>query len=149
MRLPIALALGWPDRTAGSSAAVDWTAAHTWELRPLDEAAFPGVRLAKAAGRAGCCRPAIYNAANEECVAAFVAGTLPFLGILVYLISNHQGMAERNVKQAESQKAAFDQYVKETAGGSATEIAKAKELLDAGTISQAEFDAIKAKAVSS
>jgi 1-deoxy-D-xylulose-5-phosphate reductoisomerase len=82
MRLPIALALGWPDRVSDAAAAVDWTAAHTWELRPLDEAAFPAVRLAKDAGRAGRCRPAIYNAANEECVAAFVAGTLPFLGIV-------------------------------------------------------------------
>jgi len=82
MRLPIALALGWPDRVSDAAAAVDWTAAHTWELRPLDEGAFPAVRLAKEAGRMGRCRPAIYNAANEECVAAFVAGTLPFLGIV-------------------------------------------------------------------
>jgi 1-deoxy-D-xylulose-5-phosphate reductoisomerase len=82
MRLPISLALGWPDRISDSSAAVDWTSAHTWELSPLDDEAFPAVRLAKAAGRAGRCRPAIYNAANEECVAAFVAGTLPFLGIV-------------------------------------------------------------------
>ncbi|MFD0787760.1 1-deoxy-D-xylulose-5-phosphate reductoisomerase, partial [Micromonospora azadirachtae] len=43
---------------------------------------FPAVALAKAAGQAGCCRPAVYNAANEECVAAFVAGRLPFLGIV-------------------------------------------------------------------
>jgi hypothetical protein len=73
---------------------------------------------------------------------------LPFLGVLIYLISQHEGMAERSVKEAKTQQAAFDQYVREAAGGSAAEIAKAKELLDAGTISQAEFDAIKAKAVS-
>jgi hypothetical protein len=73
---------------------------------------------------------------------------LPFLGVLVYLIAQHDGMRERNVKQAQEQRAAFDQYVRETAGGSAAEIARAKELLDAGTITQAEFDAIKAKAVS-
>ena len=73
---------------------------------------------------------------------------LPFLGVLIYLISQHEGMRERSVKVAETQRAAFDQYVREAAGGSAAEIAKAKELLDAGTISQAEFDAIKAKAVS-
>jgi ABC-type multidrug transport system fused ATPase/permease subunit len=72
---------------------------------------------------------------------------LPFLGVLIYLISNHEGMAERNIKQAQAQKAEFDQYVRQAAGGSAAEIAKAKELLDAGTITQAEFDAIKAKAV--
>ncbi|MEV0728984.1 1-deoxy-D-xylulose-5-phosphate reductoisomerase [Polymorphospora sp. NPDC050346] len=82
MKLPIALALGWPDRVPGAAAAVDWTAAHTWEFAPLDDEAFPAVRLAKAAGEAGRCRPAIYNAANEECVAAFVAGRLPFLGIV-------------------------------------------------------------------
>jgi hypothetical protein len=73
---------------------------------------------------------------------------VPFLGTLVYLIAQHDGMRERSVKQAESQKAAFDQYVRDAAGGSAAEIAKAKELLDSGAITQAEFDAIKAKAVS-
>ncbi|MGI5216214.1 1-deoxy-D-xylulose-5-phosphate reductoisomerase [Plantactinospora sp. CA-290183] len=82
MRLPIALALGWPDRVADAAAAVDWTAAHRWEFEPLDDAAFPAVRLAKEAGTVGRCRPAIYNAANEECVAAFIAGRLPFLGIV-------------------------------------------------------------------
>ena len=73
---------------------------------------------------------------------------LPFLGVLIYLISQHDGMGERSVKEARTQQAAFDQYVREAAGGSAAEIAKAKELLDAGTITQAEFDVIKAKAVS-
>ena len=82
MRLPISLALGWPDRVPAAAAAVDWTAAHTWQLLPLDDTAFPAVRLAKQAGLAGRCRPAIYNAANEECVAAFVAHRLPFLGIV-------------------------------------------------------------------
>jgi len=82
MRLPIALALGWPDRVAVAAAPVDWTKVHTWELGPLDEEAFPAVRLAKDAGRAGRCRPAIYNAANEECVAGFTQGRLPFLGIV-------------------------------------------------------------------
>ena len=79
MRLPIALALGWPDRVPGSATAVDWTTAHTWQFEPLDEDAFPAVRLGKAAGVAGRCRPAIYNAANEEFVAAFIAGRLPFM----------------------------------------------------------------------
>jgi hypothetical protein len=73
---------------------------------------------------------------------------LPFLGVLIYLIAQHDGMRERSLRQAEDQQAAFDQYVRQTAGGSAAEIAKAKELLDAGTITQADFDAIKAKAVS-
>jgi 1-deoxy-D-xylulose-5-phosphate reductoisomerase len=82
MRLPIALALGWPERVPEAAAAVDWTLAHTWELRPLDHEAFPAVELAKQAGRDGRCRPAIFNAANEECVAAFTIGRLPFLAIV-------------------------------------------------------------------
>jgi 1-deoxy-D-xylulose-5-phosphate reductoisomerase len=82
MRLPIALALGWPDRVEDAAPGVDWAEAHTWELRPLDDEAFPAVRLAKAAGQAGRSRPAVYNAANEECVAGFVSGRLPFLGIV-------------------------------------------------------------------
>jgi hypothetical protein len=73
---------------------------------------------------------------------------LPFLGVLVYLIAQHDGMRERSVKQAQAQRQAFDEYVREAAGGSAAEIAKAQELLDAGTITQAEFDALKAKALS-
>jgi 1-deoxy-D-xylulose-5-phosphate reductoisomerase len=82
MRLPIALALAWPERVPHAAAGVDWREAHNWELRPLDDEAFPAVRLAKEAGRTGACRPAIFNAANEECVAAFVSGRLPFLGIV-------------------------------------------------------------------
>jgi Short C-terminal domain/Phospholipase_D-nuclease N-terminal len=73
---------------------------------------------------------------------------LPFLGVLVYLIAQHDGMRERSVKQAQAQKQEFDRYVREAAGGSADQIAKAKQLLDAGTITQDEFDALKAKALS-
>ena len=72
---------------------------------------------------------------------------LPFLGVLIYLIAQHDGMRERSLKQAETQKEEFDQYVRDAAGGSAAEIAQAKELLDSGAITQAEFDAIKAKAL--
>jgi Short C-terminal domain/Phospholipase_D-nuclease N-terminal len=72
----------------------------------------------------------------------------PFLGVLIYLIAEHEGMGERSAKQAQAQQQAFDQYVREASGGSAAEIAKAKELLDSGAITQAEFDSIKAKAVS-
>jgi Short C-terminal domain/Phospholipase_D-nuclease N-terminal len=72
---------------------------------------------------------------------------LPFLGVLVYLIAQHDGMRERSQKEAQAQKQAFDEYVKETAGGSAAEIAKAKELLDSGAITQEEFDRIKSKAL--
>jgi len=74
---------------------------------------------------------------------------LPYLGVFVYLIANHDGMAERNIERAQSQQAQMDQYVKSVAGsgGSAAEIEKAKGLLDSGAISQAEFDSIKAKAL--
>ena len=74
MRLPIALGLGWPDRVPGAAAGCDWTTAATWEFLPLDDEAFPAVRLAAQAGAAGGTAPAVYNAANEECVDAFLAG---------------------------------------------------------------------------
>ena len=82
MRIPIALGLGWPDRVPGAAPACDWTRAATWEFLPLDDDAFPAVRLAREAGRRGGTAPAVYNAANEECVEAFLAGRLPFLGIV-------------------------------------------------------------------
>jgi 1-deoxy-D-xylulose-5-phosphate reductoisomerase len=82
MRLPIALGLAWPDRLPEVQPALDWSRASSWEFMPLDEVAFPAVRLARAAGEAGGVVPALYNAANEEAVAAFVAGRLSFTGIV-------------------------------------------------------------------
>lgn len=71
---------------------------------------------------------------------------LPFLTVLVYLIARGRGMAERSQKEVKQAQDATDQYIKQVAGSSpADEIAKAKALLDAGTITQAEYDAIKAK----
>ena len=77
---------------------------------------------------------------------------LPFLGVLVYLIAQSKGMAERRAADAQAAQSQFDDYVKNVAasggeGGSASEISKAKALLDNGTITQAEFDALKAKAL--
>ena len=74
---------------------------------------------------------------------------VPFLGVFIYLIVNHDGMAERTINQARAQQAQMDDYIRSTAGGggAAAEIEKAKGLLDSGAISQAEFDAIKAKAL--
>ena len=74
---------------------------------------------------------------------------LPYLGVLIYLIANHEGMADRNIQQMQRQQEAQDAYIKSVAGGSAAEIEKAKGLLDSGAISQAEFDQIKAKALAS
>ncbi|RYY48553.1 MAG: 1-deoxy-D-xylulose-5-phosphate reductoisomerase [Actinomycetales bacterium] len=82
MRLPIALGLAWPERVPGSARACDWSAPTAWEFFPLDETAFPAVRLARQAGEHGRTAPAVLNAANEVCVDAFVAGELDFLGIV-------------------------------------------------------------------
>jgi 1-deoxy-D-xylulose-5-phosphate reductoisomerase len=82
MRLPIAVALGWPDRIPGAAAPCDWTTAASWEFEPLDDAAFPAVQLAREAGSRGGTVPAVFNAANEVCVQAFRDGRLPFLGIV-------------------------------------------------------------------
>jgi predicted PurR-regulated permease PerM len=74
---------------------------------------------------------------------------LPFLGVLAYLIFNHDGMAERTGKEAAASQAQLDDYVRQTAGagGPASEIDKAKTLLESGVINQAEFDAIKTQAI--
>ena len=82
MRLPIALALGWPHRVPQAQPPMDWSSPQTLTFEPLDQAAFPAVGLARAAGIAGGTAPAAYNAANEEAVAAFLAGHLPFLSIV-------------------------------------------------------------------
>ena len=76
---------------------------------------------------------------------------IPWIGVLVYLIAYHDGIAERNEKQVKASQATFDQAVREAAGkaGPASEIETAKKLLDSGTITQAEFDDIKAKALGS
>jgi hypothetical protein len=75
---------------------------------------------------------------------------LPFLGVFIYLITQNEGMTQRNVDQAQAQKAQFDDYVRTTAGsggGAAAEIERAKGLLDSGAITQSEFDSIKQKAL--
>ena len=74
---------------------------------------------------------------------------LPFLGVFIYLIVNHDGMTNRTMTQAKAQQAQMDEYVRNVAGsgGAAAEIEKAKGLLDSGAITQAEFESIKAKAL--
>jgi len=76
---------------------------------------------------------------------------MPYLGIFVYLIANHDGMADRNIQRMQQQQQQTDAYIQSVAGsgGSAAEIEKAKGLLDSGAITQAEFDALKAKALAS
>jgi hypothetical protein len=74
---------------------------------------------------------------------------LPFLGVFIYLLVNHDGMAERQTRQVQAAQKQTDEYIRTVAGGSAAEIEKAKQLLDSGTITQSEFDQIKAKALAS
>lgn len=81
MRLPIGLALTWPERLEDSGKPCDWTTAAKWTFEPLDDRTFPAVELARRAGKAGGTAPAVFNAANEACVDAFCDGRLSFLGI--------------------------------------------------------------------
>jgi 1-deoxy-D-xylulose-5-phosphate reductoisomerase len=82
MRLPIALALGWPDRVADAASPCDFGSPASWTFEPVDSVTFPAVELARSAGRAGGCVPAVFNAANEEAVAAFLGGGIAFHGIV-------------------------------------------------------------------
>lgn len=82
MRLPIALGLSWPDRVPAVQPPCDWTRAASWTFEPLDEEVFAAVRLAREAVAASATHPAVYNAANEECVAAFLARRIGFLEIV-------------------------------------------------------------------
>ena len=92
MRLPISLSLGWPDRVPDAAPGLDWSAAATWTFEPLDDAAFPAVALAREAAAAGGTMPAVYNAANEACVALFLAGRISFTRIVdtvARIVSEH------------------------------------------------------------
>jgi len=82
MRLPIALGLAWPDRLPHEGYGMDWTTASSWEFAPLDDTAFPAVSLAREVGARGGTAPAAFNAANEECVAAFLDRRLAFPAIV-------------------------------------------------------------------
>ena len=100
MRLPIALGLSWPDRLADVAPACDWSRAAAWTFEPLDEVAFPAVGLAREAAAASATHPAVYNAANEECVAAFLAGRIGFVEIVdtvARVLGEHDGAAAGSV----------------------------------------------------
>jgi 1-deoxy-D-xylulose-5-phosphate reductoisomerase len=94
MRLPISLGLDWPHRVPDVGVPLDWTSAQTWEFEPLDAAAFPAVALAKRVGAAGGTYPAVFNAANEQAVAAFHAGRIGYLDIvdtIERVVDAHEG----------------------------------------------------------
>jgi 1-deoxy-D-xylulose-5-phosphate reductoisomerase len=82
MRIPIALGLGWPDRVPQAAPPCDWTSPASWDFFPLDQDAFPAVGLAQRAGAAGGTAPAVFNGADEQCVAAFLGGQIPFTAIV-------------------------------------------------------------------
>lgn len=95
MRLPISLALGWPERVAGAGAPIDWATATSWQFEPLDAEAFPAVALAKQVGQAGGSYPAVFNAANEQAVDAFHDGRIGFLDIVdtvAAIVDSHEAV---------------------------------------------------------
>jgi 1-deoxy-D-xylulose-5-phosphate reductoisomerase len=101
MRLPIGLALGWPERDERPLGRMDWTRATTLEFQPVDRATFPLLELAVRAGRQGATAPAAVNAANEEAVTAFLAGRLPFLAIaevVTEVLERHHPPAELDLE---------------------------------------------------
>lgn len=108
MKLPLALALDWPNRLPGAIGMIDWTKAHSWNFEPLDESVFKSVPLAREVALRGSTYPAVYNAANEEAVAAFLAGRIAFSDIIEIIdraIENHNPLANltlESVLEAES-----------------------------------------------
>ena len=106
MRVPIAWGLSWPGRIPDVMPGIDWSQSHTWTFEPLDEAVFPAVEMAKAAGERGETFPAVFNAANEQAVHAFHRGEIPLPGIIEVIshaLDHHepQGMSVDAVLEAE------------------------------------------------
>ncbi len=82
MKGPIAYALSYPDRISKATAAIDWSKSHIWQFLPIDNEKYPAIELAKRCGQLGSGLPAVYNAANEVAVAAFLAGQIKFTAII-------------------------------------------------------------------
>lgn len=121
MLIPIALGLSWPDRVPDAGPGCDWTSATTWEFLPLDDEAFPAVRLARQVGEAAGTYPAVYNAANEVCVDALHEGRLRFTDIVATVarvVDAHTGNNESSLS-VESVLAA-DAWARRTASGMLT-----------------------------
>ena len=94
MLVPIALGLSWPERLPDVDVPCDWSVAQQWDFFPLDDEAFPAVRLARQVGEAGGTYPAVYNAANEVCVDAFHDGAIGFVDIVETIERVVQAYAE-------------------------------------------------------
>lgn len=102
MRLPIALGLDWPNRLEKTVAPLDFTQAQQWQFEPVDHETFPAIKLARQAVAASASHPAVYNAANEIFVAAFLDGSLPYLQIvdsLARVLSEHTGVENPDLGQ--------------------------------------------------
>ncbi len=82
MKGPIAFAINYPDRVRAATPAIDWSKSHTWSFAPIDNERFPAIELARRCGELGGGLPAIFNAANEEAVDAFIKGKLGFTAIV-------------------------------------------------------------------
>jgi 1-deoxy-D-xylulose-5-phosphate reductoisomerase len=101
MRIPIALGLVWPERIADAAPPLDWSTATSWTFEPLDDSAFPAVSLARQVAAAGGTAPAVYNGANEACVAAFLAGSITFPRIVDtvgQIVSEHEAFQAGSVE---------------------------------------------------
>ena len=103
MRLPIALGLTWPERPDLGCLVTpnSWAAPLSWDFEPLDEETFPAVSLARQAVRASATHPAVLNAANEQAVAAFLAGRLEWLDIVevdASVVNEHEGLTDPDLE---------------------------------------------------
>ena len=99
MKGPISFAINYPERVKGATAAIDWTTSHTWTFNPIDNEKFPAIDLARRCGELGGGLPAIFNAANELCVAAFIDGKIGFTSIIETV--------EENLKPLQKDKTLF------------------------------------------
>ncbi len=82
MKGPISFAINYPNRVKAATAPIDWTQSHTWTFAPIDNERFPAIDLARRCGALGGGLPAIFNAANEVCVASFISGAIGFTSIV-------------------------------------------------------------------
>ncbi|GGR59933.1 1-deoxy-D-xylulose-5-phosphate reductoisomerase [Nocardioides luteus] len=117
MLVPISMGMAWPERVPDAETPIDWTKAADWRFEPLDDAAFPAVRLAREAGARAGTHPAVYNAANEVCVDAFHEGRIPFTGIvdtIAEVMGHHQGVRSEGTLSVEDVLAA-DAWAREEA----------------------------------
>lgn len=117
MLVPISMGMAWPERVPDAETPIDWTKAADWRFEPLDDSAFPAVRLAREAGTRGGTHPAVYNAANEVCVDAFHDGRIPFTGIvdtIAEVMAAHHGVRSDSTLSIEDVLAA-DAWAREEA----------------------------------